>query len=345
VSSPISVSLRDHDRSIEDAYLKLFPGDPDKSPALIEWRALGNPHGRTRYAVASRGGEIVGMIALIPTRLRNAPGDILGYQAVDTVVDPSCRGQGLFVRMGELAQDPEALGGELLWGFPNANAAPGWFGRLGWTNLGTVPLLMRPLRSSFLLGRLHPRLRSIDFPLIRRRADAASVYDDPAGLSGDVDQLWRCVGSEFGVAVDRSGEWMRWRLADKPGADYRCVGIRSGTGDLQAFVASKIADKHGARLCYVMEAMSLPQHRGTLAGLLLSELARAASQGAEAALAWCPKRAPNYRAYRKAGFLPVPARLRPIEINFGARALTSGAAAAAAPGAHWYVSFLDSDTN
>jgi hypothetical protein len=63
------------------------------------------------------------------------------------------------------------------------------------------------------------------------------------------------------------------------------------------------------------------------------------------ALAWCPKSAPNYAAFRKAGFVPVPPRLRPIEINFGARALHQRYAAAAANGASWYVSFLDSDTN
>lgn len=345
MGSKISVSLREYDRSIEEAYSRLFPGDPDKSPALLEWRALSNPHGPTRFAVASRESEIVGMIALIPTRLRNLAGDALGYQAVDTVVDPSCRGQGLFVKMGELAQYPQVLGGDALWGFTNANAAPGWYGRLGWTNLGTAPLLMRPLRSSFLLGRLHGKLRAIDFPLIRRRSAPSVLYEDGAELSADWDALWHRVAGQFGTTVDRSGEWMRWRLLDKPGADYRCVGIRSEAGGLEAFVAAKIADKHGARLVYVMEAMSAPEHHKALAGLLSAELSRAARQRAEAALAWCPRTAPNYRAYREAGFLPVPPRLRPIEINFGARALVSRAAAAAAPRARWYLSFLDSDTN
>ena len=82
-----------------------------------------------------------------------------------------------------------------------------------------------------------------------------------------------------------------------------------------------------------------------LARLLLSELARAARSGAEVALAWCPKSAPNYGVYRKAGFFPVPPRLRPIEINFGARALRAECAAAAAAETPRYVSFLDSDTN
>ena len=79
--------------------------------------------------------------------------------------------------------------------------------------------------------------------------------------------------------------------------------------------------------------------------MLLAELALAARDGAEAALAWCPKHAPNHAAYRRAGFVSVPPRVRPVEINFGARALRPESAAAAAADAAWYVSFLDSDTN
>jgi hypothetical protein len=247
--------------------------------------------------------------------------------------------------MGKVAQDPEALGGDILWGFPNANAAPGWYGRLGWTNFGTVPLLMRPLRSSFLFGRVHPKLRKLDIPLLRRRESPAEVYDDGARLSADFEQLWHRVAPRFGIAVDRSGEWMRWRLMDKPAASYRCVGLKSGAGELQAFAALKIANKHGGRLCYIMEAIGTPECQRELTQLLRAELSVAARSGAEVALAWCPKTAPSYRAYRRSGFLPVPPRLRPIEINFGARALREKSAAAAQQEAPWYVTFLDSDTN
>lgn len=344
MGSGISVSLRDYDRSIEEAYRRLFPGDPDKSAEMLQWRSEHNPHGPTRFAVAYHGNEIVGMIAIIPTRLRNMPADALGYQAVDTVVHPSCRGQGLFAQLGEAAQEGDALSAAVLWGFPNAQAAPGWFGRLGWTNFGEVPLLVRPLRSSFLLSRVHPKLRSLNFRLVRTRRCNGNVYDDGQQLSTDLGALWQRVAGSFGIAVDRSGEWMRWRLAEKPRAEYRCVGLKTGD-ELTAFVASKVADKHGARLLYVMEAMSLPEHGKALRRLLGAELSRAADEGADAALAWCPPTAPNYGSYRAAGFLPFPAKLRPVEINFGARALVPSATAAVGREARWYVSFLDSDTN
>lgn len=341
----IRIKVCEFGPSVEQAYRTLFPGDPDKSSELLNWRSLLNPHGPTRFVVASRGNDPVGMIALIATRLRDGSDRRPGYQAVDTAVHPSCRGKGLFVKMGKVAQDPALLGGDMLWGFPNANAAPGWFGRLGWTNFGPVPLLIRPLRSGFLLGRVHSKLAALDLPLVRHHASPAQTYESGQELAAETDALWEEVAPRLGTVVDRSGEWMRWRMMDKPGANYRCTGVKSDKGELRAFVASKVAEKHGSRLCYFMEALAIPGASGDLVSLIRAELSTAARQGAEAALAWCPKTAPNYRAYRRAGFIPFPSRLRPIEINFGARALVPESAAAADPAARWYISFLDSDTN
>jgi hypothetical protein len=247
--------------------------------------------------------------------------------------------------MGRAAQDHGLIGGDVLWGFPNANAAPGWYGRLGWTNFGPVPLLIRPLRTRFLLGRIHPKLARVDLSLVRHCMEMNKEYHVGEGLQRDVEALWERVAPNLGIVVDRTGDWMRWRLMDKPGASYRCTGITSQAGELQAFVASKIAEKHGCRLCYIMEALALHDAAGDLASLIRTELSLAARQGAEAALAWCPKGALNYRAYRRAGFVPFPARVRPIEINFGARWLLPQSAPATDSAARWYVSFLDSDTN
>lgn len=339
-----TVCLHDYDATVASAYRLFFPENPEKSAEFLDWRFRRNPHGHGKFAVATAGEAVTGMIALSPTLLRNVDWEPLAYQAIDTFVDPSARGGGLFLKLGSIAQDPLALQSELLWGFPNANAAPGWYRRLGWTNFGQVPLLIRPLRSSFVLGRIHPMLARINFRLLGHGRQVGRRYTDGADLAADFDLLWQRIAPSYGIAVDRSGTWMRWRLIDRPGEGYRCVGLKSNA-DLEAFVAIKLADKHGSRLAYVMEALSAPDHSTDLVRLLKSELGRATEMGAEAALAWCPKTAPNYRAYRRAGFLSVPARLRPIEINFGARALTVSSAAAAAPDARWYLSFLDSDTN
>jgi len=94
VDDGISISLRVFDDSIRQAYRALFPDDPDKSVELLDWRFRRNPHGDAKFAVAGKDDQIVGLIALVPTRLRVGSVEMRGYQAIDTVAHPSCRGRG-----------------------------------------------------------------------------------------------------------------------------------------------------------------------------------------------------------------------------------------------------------
>ena len=114
VGTSVDISLRSYDEHIARAYRSLFPDDPHKSSEMLEWRFRRNPHGAAKFAVAAADGEIVGMIALAPTCLVGSEATKSGYQAIDTVVHPSFRGRGLFVRMGEAAQDADELGGDVL---------------------------------------------------------------------------------------------------------------------------------------------------------------------------------------------------------------------------------------
>jgi hypothetical protein len=341
----IEIDVRDFDPSIHDVYAQLFPDDEDKSRASLEWRFASNPHGPPKFVIATVDGEVAGMIALAPTRVTGLPDCGHVYQAIDGIVDPRFRGRDLFFHMGSAVNRPELHGAGLVWGFPNAKAAPRWFGRLGWSNLGYAPLMMRPLRTGFLLSRIHPALGRVDLPLPPRRESVGSAYSDIGAVAADAGRLWARIRKDYGVAVDRTSDWLRWRLSEKPGYEYRCVATGAADEGASAFVATKIARKHGRTICYVMEAFSAENDGVLLSRLLKSELSHALSCGAELALAWCPPSAPSFGALSKAGFVRVPARLRPIETHFGACALQGACSAAAAPGARWYISFLDSDTN
>ena len=117
MESSADISLRPFDRVVEEGYRRLFPGDPDKAADVLKWRFQDNPHGPAKFAAAMEGDNLVGMIALVPTRLVNTAA-CSGYQAVDTAVEASQRGKGLFVKIGNAAQTQ--LGGDILWGFPYA---------------------------------------------------------------------------------------------------------------------------------------------------------------------------------------------------------------------------------
>lgn len=331
---------------IESAYASLFADKSEaKSPDILRWRFEANPHGKGQFAIARQNDEILGMIALVATRLVWDDKRYQGLQAVDTIVAPEARGKFLFVRMAEAIykHSPE-MSAVLLWGFPNALAARGWFGRLGWERFGMVPFVTRPMRTGYFLRRVAPVLGRIDLRLGGSKnlwEDGFAVVDRFGEESRD---LCNRFNAEIGCALEYSPEFLNWRLVDCPHTSYRNVADFAATGQMRAMVSSVILEKHGARIFYLMEAMCARSDSRHLRQLLKSEIGRAIRAGADVGIGWNMPTSPNAQALRRAGFVPLPERFRPIEIHFGARALKDVLPPELLDGQRWYLSYLNSDT-
>lgn len=298
--------------------------------SAISWTFAGND---AAFAVARKAGAVVGVSAYIRSRMQFGSRHGLGYQAVDSFVSETMRGQGVFTKLAR-AYDTHAAatGADLVWGFPNDNAAPAWFGKLNWHSHGQVPFLVKPLRAGYFLRKFG---LPGDFPLSLTR----DMHVAPIASFGDwADAMWDRVAPTIGCGTIRDRGFLTHRVFDSPQrADYRTVADPDPAGG--AVVVTREAEKHGGRIAYVMEALGL----GRLPELLASELGRMRARGVEVALAWAFPWSPNYRALRRCGFVPLPVRLRPIHIWFGTRPHTAPAAVADRSG-QWYLSYLDSDT-
>lgn len=330
----VSYDLEPFTDLIRDAYLKLLPEQEQAiASGKLEWKFRHNPAGAGMVAVARGDGEIIGVNAFMPSGFSLGGRSVRAYQSMDTIVMPAARGKGVFPAL--LNCFYERTDGALIYGFPNVNSSPGFFGKLGWTSFGPAPMLFRPLRTGYFLKRFGRWMPDIRVPVLSRPLRAAeriTRFDDSATLT------WRRFASGIKCAVDRDADYLNWRLADHPGEKYDILRAPDGS-----FTVHSISDKHGGRIGYLMEAIGTSE---SLSKLISSSLREIAGSGADAALAWCLPGSPNYSAYRRAGFFPLPARLRPIIINFGARPLRAEAEAASAvvdPGG-WYISYLDSDT-
>ena len=161
-------------------------------------------------------------------------------------------------------------------------------------------------------------------------------------IGPEIDQLWERFASKVTIAVDRDASYLRWRLS-KPGEQYECLGVYE-LGQLVAFCAYTVVDKHGGRVGYVVELLHDPAHHKAGAVLLAECVRRMASDGADAALAWCFRHSPNAKAYRKVGFMPLPEGLRPIELHLGVRPLNYSLSEMLSDRQNWYISYCDSDT-
>ena len=321
------------------------------TPRLLEalrWQYLDNPSGELFVDLAVSDERIAAIYAVQPALIRVRGARRLAAQSVDTLVDADFRGRGLFTKMAQsVYQRVREREGAFVYGFPNGNSAPGFFNKLGWLPLDPVPFLVRPLRTGFVasklpLARWLRRLPDVGLPIGRAKLQAVQELRPLTELGPALGALWERFASDVMVAVDRSPEYLRWRLG-KPGERYECLGVFEGT-QLVAFCAYTTVDKHGGRIGYVIELLHDPGRHDTGAALLAECLRRMSADGADAVLAWAFRHAPNAKAYSKVGFVPLPERLRPIELHIGVRPLDESLTKVLSDRRNWYISYCDSDT-
>ncbi|MBK6570394.1 GNAT family N-acetyltransferase [Candidatus Aalborgicola defluviihabitans] len=327
----IQYNLIPFSETVRDAYLDLLT-QQQKEVALgkLEWKFANNPKGLGMIASATKDGRIVGINAFMANMFQVDGFLRLGYQSMDTVVSPDVRGQGVFGRLVETFYDQ--CNAELVYGFPNSNSAPGFFGKLGWTNFGAVPMLTRPLRTGYFLKRFVGIAPDFRIPLL------SQIHVSTERITRFTQQdteTWMKFSSSNFCSVQRDADFLNWRLMDHPTENYDTQRAVDGS-----FVASTLTLKHAGSVGYVMEAIG---DEATLAALIGTTLRQMQTRGADVALAWCLPGSPNYRAYRKAGFFPFPVGLRPIVVNFGARPIHC-VSSTIAEKLKWYISYLDSDT-
>ena len=302
----------------------------DEGAEAISWAFQSNPN---PFAVARHNDEIVGLSAYVKTRMKFGAARGHGYQAVDSFVSSTMRGKGVFTKLASTYDDYVGeTGDDLVWGFPNNQASHAWFGKLDWHTHGQIPFMIKPLRSGFFTRKMG---LGLDFSISRARDQNLTAISSLGAWS---DALWDRVEHKIGCGTIRDQQYLTHRLFAGPQASkYRTVA--STDPNRPALVATHEAEKHGGHIAYLLEALGGVE----LTELLVSELGRLRGRGVELALAWAYPWSPNYQSLRKAGFFPLPERLRPIQIWFGSRPKTPGAQLANFAG-QWYLSYLDSDT-
>lgn len=329
---------------------------------FLRWHYLSSPLNRLSVSFAkaevSEAAEptIAAIYATLPNKFY-IDGEIsVGAQSLDTLTDRDFRGLGLFINLANYTYERAiSQGDKLVYGFPNANAAPGRFNRLGWRNLDPVPVLMKPLRTSYVLGRM-PIIRrfagalpdfriNVSFPRWRLPRGNWNVVDITR-FDARTDEVWRSFrDATCRVAVERDQSYMNWRIFGKPDGGYVVKGLADRDGELKGYIVFKSVRLPQTSIGVVMELLYRPgdpQSGRILLDFSISELA-ASGCGAVGALNF--SHSISHKLFRQAGFFPIPSRLASAEMHFGARSLSGDVKHIVEDRKNWYLSYCDSDTD
>jgi hypothetical protein len=193
---------------------------------FFRWKHLENPFGPSYMLVAEGDARLIGLRALMRWRFTTGGATIRAARAVDTATHPDFQGMGVFSRLTRAAL--EALAGEvdLIFNTPNGKSGPGYL-KMGWHQVGKVPVSVRARRPLRLLGGLLgrsepgpappapavPAAQVLErgerlLPLLEREAVASVELPH-----GDVPRL----------VTPRSLVYLRWRYGAAPLLGYRAV--------------------------------------------------------------------------------------------------------------------------
>lgn len=300
-------------QAVLDVVRSSLPGNAAtrKTEKYWRWKHIENPFGEsagTLAMAADSSGGIVAVRSFMQWRFLSGTMELTAVRAVDTVTADAWRGKGIFKQLTlQAVKNLEADGVDLVFNTPNQNSAPGYL-KMGWCDIGSVPLYIRPLKPLRIVGAL-----------IKGKFGAGPVtptwYPDEAQLPRwaeweDRSEIIAVMRSHemnrrpFGLRTVRTADYLSWRYGRNPQADYR-VHILRENDHVIAVAVLRPNIRYGLRELVITEIWARDANPAFMQRLL-DTLGCCAET--DYMIAHFAKGSAEYTALRKASFFRVPVR-------------------------------------
>jgi GNAT superfamily N-acetyltransferase len=297
------------------------------SSAYQEWQYQRNPAGPAIATLAREAetGRLIGQAVTLPIRVRLSGKVRVASLSLDPVIDPAYQGRGV---LAGLLKDVCALSAEegiaFTYGFPNQASHLTFVNKAGFTNVGSVPLLVRPLNPERLAmktarSRVPAKTASVARRVWRTPPPVPPQKAVPGLEIMEVDSFessfvlfWDRVQHRFPVMVVRDPAYLNWRFAGVPARTYTTFAARS-EDEIRGFIALRVAPLGEFSAGLIVELVVEASAEGRAAGRLLIDKAYSYFEGQDldilASLAL--RHTDEFRLLRSRGFWVAPKFLEP----------------------------------
>jgi GNAT superfamily N-acetyltransferase len=201
--------------------LKAALGDHSsvKSIEYWRWKHIENPFGQSPVLLAEENGKLIGVRAMMQWRWKEGSISYKSLRAVDTATLPQYQGKGIFKKLTlQMVENAKKEGFDFIFNTPNKISIIGYL-KMGWVELGRIPVLMRPVFSmkrfdALLFEEKHKTLLQLNL------MNAPKIFTTGKGMHTDVDP-----------------DWLSWRYQRCPVKKYICDQSNEDSNSLWLFAS------------------------------------------------------------------------------------------------------------
>ena len=283
-----------------------------------------NPDGDALVQIAwnEQTQEADGQFVVIPRRLHVGDRSVLLLKSVNTIIRESRRGQGVFSALAHDVLDKVVADGNyaLSEGMPNPHSHSGFVKKLGYHDLGLLPLYVRLQRPSHLVRDfLHAKALSV----LAKPLDFCCRYTKDATPPDGItfvrlctdnllvaDQFWQQIQHKYPVMFSRDSAFLRYRLLENPRRSYECwYAVENGKP--VAYAMGRVMPVSGMSCAMVGDFLFLDGYETAARALLRHLLFILEQQGGDLAGCLMQPFTEEAKILRHLGFFVCPKFLEP----------------------------------
>jgi len=231
----------------------------------LKWLYHENPRGEAVIKLAvSDSDEVVGQYVVIPILIHSRGSNYLGTLSLNTLVKSDYRGKGIFIFLAQDCYRKLALDGYLFTiGFPNRNSYHGFIGRLSFSNIGSIALLIKPLNLKKLLARRVNKLAAMLIPRFIIHYQEKDLKTNICELNEEqvtlLDDFWSRITDKYNIIQVRDSKFIRWRYYRNPLRNYK-LAIATVSERIVGYIVIRCVEIEGITNGMIVDFLIEPKH-------------------------------------------------------------------------------------
>lgn len=272
--------VKSHYNSVDESYSEYF-----------QWEYRENPAGKAIIWTARHNNEIVGQYVVNMAKIKIDNQTLLGSLSIKTLTRSDFRGKGIHIHLAQKTFETcKANNVVFTYGFPNKTVYDACIERLGFVDIGRVPLLVKLINTDnlfkryirnrpierILSGLIPPILNLFNFFISIKNEREKRLFifkgvslKEIGHFDERIDAFWEAVKIKHKNLMVRNKDFLNWRYCNNPRRKYRIVIAEDNNSNIMAYIVLRISTVDNVKVGFIVDILSREDELSNRAASLL----------------------------------------------------------------------------